>query len=412
MTKFKHHILKLIFICIISSYCFTSVGQVFDFLEGKDKVSIPFEYSHNFLLIEARFQNVVPLTLMFDTGAEHTILFDKVYTELFNIPYDRKIKIYGADLSQELFANVARNVRLAIDGIANIPRDIVVLDEDYYHLKEITGINIDGIISTSFFNNMVIKIDFKKGLLTLYNPATFKAPKNFTECDVEFFKRKPYINTTAKLQNGTSLDLKLLIDSGAALPLLLHANSHSSLEIPENVITGKLGVGLGGSIEGFMGRIKSLNFSDFNFSEIITSFQDLSESKLAKNQVKRNGLIGTQILSRFTIIFNPITQKVYFKPRKSLKKAFKFDKSGMIIYAFGPNLNDYVVQGIIPNSAAELAGIQVGDKIKRVGIVSTNFMKLSDLLLKFQKKAGKKIKLKIQRGEDIIHKRLILKDLL
>jgi hypothetical protein len=209
---------------------------------------------------------------MFDTGAEHTILFDKVYTELFNIPYDRKIKIYGADLSQELFANVARNVRLAIDGIANIPRDIVVLDEDYYHLKEITGINIDGIISTSFFNNMVIKIDFKKGLLTLYNPATFKAPKNFTECDVEFFKRKPYINTTAKLQNGTSLDLKLLIDSGAALPLLLHANSHSSLEIPENVITGKLGVGLGGSIEGFMGRIKTLSFSDFNFSEIITSF--------------------------------------------------------------------------------------------------------------------------------------------
>jgi hypothetical protein len=386
MTRFKHHILKLIFICIISSYYTSSVGQVFDFLEGKDKVSIPFEYSHNFLLVEVRFQNVVPLTLMFDTGAEHTILFDKVYTELFNIPYDRKIKIYGADLSKELFANVARN--------------------------EITGINIDGIISTSFFNNMVIKVDFKKSLLTLYNPATFKAPKNFTECDVEFFKRKPYINTVAKLQNGTSLDLKLLIDSGAALPLLLHANSHSSLEIPENVITGKLGVGLGGSIEGFMGRIKSLNFSDFNFSEIITSFQDLSESKLAKNQVKRNGLIGTQILSRFTVIFNPITQKVYFKPRKSLKKAFKFDKSGMIIYAFGPNLNDYVVQGIIPNSAAELAGIQVGDKIKKVGIVSTNFMKLGDLLLKFQKKAGKKIKLKIQRGEDVIHKTLILKDLL
>jgi C-terminal processing protease CtpA/Prc len=122
--------------------------------------------------------------------------------------------------------------------------------------------------------------------------------------------------------------------------------------------------------------------------------------------------VKSLLLSRFTIIFNPITQKVYFKPRKSLKKAFKFDKSGMIIYAFGPNLNDYVVQGIIPNSAAELAGIQVGDKIKRVGIVSTNFMKLSDLLLKFQKKAGKKIKLKIQRGEDIIHKRLILKDLL
>jgi len=393
-------------------HSFSSDGQVFDFLEGKDKVSIPFEFKHNFLLIEVRFQNVVPLTLMFDTGAEHTILFDKVYTELFNIPYDRKIKIYGADLSKQLFANVARNVRMAIGGIANIPRDIVVLDEDYYHLKEITGINIDGIISPSFFNNMVIKIDFKKNLITLYNPVAFKAPKTFEESEVEFFKRKPYINTTAKLQDGTTLNLKLLIDSGAALPLLLHANSHSSLEIPENVISGKLGVGLGGAIEGFMGRIESLNFSKFKFSEIITSFQDLSDSKIAQNEINRNGLMGTQILSRFTVIFNPITEKVYFKPRKNLKKAFKFDKSGMIIYAFGPHLNDFIVQGIIPNSAAEMAGIKIGDKIKRVGIISTKLMKLGDLLVKFQKRPGKKVKLKIQRGEDIIHKTLILKELL
>lgn len=412
MALFKHHILKLI---IFSTFCLLSYhgkGQVFDFLEGKNSVSIPFEFKHNFILVEVKFQNVVPLTMMFDTGAEHTILFDKVYTELFNLPYDRKIKIYGADVSRELYANVVRNIQMNVDGIANIRRDIVVLEEDYYHLKEITGVNIDGIISTSFFNNMVCKVDFKKNILTLYNPAKFKAPSNFVGVDVEYYKRKPYMNTTAELLDGTSMSLKLLLDSGAALPLLLHANSHESLEIPENTITGKLGVGLGGTIEGFMGRIRNLRFSEFEFKEIVSSFQDLTESKISKNIIKRNGLIGNQILSRFTLIFNPITQKVYFKPRKSLKKAFKYDRSGLIIYAFGPNLNDYIVQGIIPNSPAEIAGIQVGDKIKKVGIISAKLINLSELLLKFQKREGKKVKLKIQRGENIIHKTLILKDLL
>ncbi|MEL6988372.1 MAG: aspartyl protease family protein, partial [Bacteroidota bacterium] len=188
MTLTKAISLKVI---IISFFLFSSstlTAQVFDFLNGKNSVDIPFEFSHNFLLVEVKFQNVVPLTMMFDTGAEHTVLFDKVFTDLFNVPYDRKIKIFGSDLSQELYANVARNVYLNVDGLADIPRDIVVLEEDYYHLKEITGINIDGIISTSFFNNLSFKIDFKRNIITLYNPQVFKAPSNFDVADADYIK--------------------------------------------------------------------------------------------------------------------------------------------------------------------------------------------------------------------------------
>ncbi|MEL6987372.1 MAG: PDZ domain-containing protein, partial [Bacteroidota bacterium] len=220
-----------------------------------------------------------------------------------------------------------------------------------------------------------------------------------------------YIDTSTTLDNGSTLDLRLLLDTGAALPLLLHANTHPELVVPENVIMGKLGVGLGGVIEGFMGRISSLEFSEFKFTEIVSSFQDLSKSKLDSTTIVRNGLIGNQILSRFTLLFDPINEKVYFKPRKKLNKPFKYDRSGLIIYAFGQNLKDYIVQSIIPNSPAEEAGIQVGDKIKKVGILPVGFLSLGELLQKFQRKEGKKIRLKIQRGDEIITKTLILRNL-
>ena len=409
----KTILIKLIIICCFFLLPETGHAQVFEFLKGQKSVSIPFEYKYNFILIEVKLQNVLPLTLMFDTGAEHTILFDKVHADIFGIKYSNRIRVYGSDLSKELYANVARNVKIELEGIANIPRDIVVLDEDYFHLKEITGINIDGILSNSFFNNMVVKIDYKRQMLTVTDPREFKVPNKFSVMDIDYHKRKPYINSEIVLGNGDVIELSLLIDSGAALPLLLHANTNKNIEIPENVINGKLGVGLGGEIEGFMGRIKQMKFYEYEFKEIVSSFQDLSESKLSQMQIVRNGLIGNQILSRFNIILDPIREKMYVKPnRKKLTKPFKYDKSGLVIYAFGDHLNDFVIQNVHEGSPADEAGFKAGDLIKRVGIVSAKSMNLVNLLSKFQKKAGKKLKIKILRDGEKINKTLILRDLI
>jgi predicted aspartyl protease len=47
-----------------------------DLLGGKNRIEIPFTESNGLLMINLRMNNV-PLTFLFDTGAENTILFKK-----------------------------------------------------------------------------------------------------------------------------------------------------------------------------------------------------------------------------------------------------------------------------------------------------------------------------------------------
>ena len=89
-----------------------------DLLQGKHKVTIPFRYIHNFIVLDARIFGTIHVQFIFDTGAEHVILFKREYTDVLQIPYDKRIPVMGSDRSQEIFALITRNGVLEITGLA------------------------------------------------------------------------------------------------------------------------------------------------------------------------------------------------------------------------------------------------------------------------------------------------------
>jgi len=70
-------------------------------LDGKRKVTIPFRYVHNFIILQVKLYGVLPVNLIYDTGAEHVIIFKRQYTDILQVPYDKRIPIMGADLSRK-----------------------------------------------------------------------------------------------------------------------------------------------------------------------------------------------------------------------------------------------------------------------------------------------------------------------
>ena len=110
-----------------------------------------------------------------------------------------------------------------------------------------------------------------------------------------------------------------------------------------------------------MGKINSLAFGPFIFNNLLVSYQDLDSDIAKNNQNTRNGIIGNQLLFRFRIIIDYPGEKIWLKPKKKFDKPFKFDRSGMSVFAIGPRLNRFMVKSIIPGSPAEEAGIKSGD---------------------------------------------------
>jgi C-terminal processing protease CtpA/Prc len=88
------------------------------------------------------------------------------------------------------------------------------------------------------------------------------------------------------------------------------------------------------------------------------------------------------------------------------------DKSGLIIFAAGRELNEFVIQSVIEDSPAAEADIRPGDVITRIQGFPSRFYTLDHISHILQKKNGKKIRLAVKRGDVEIKKRFRLRELI
>lgn len=381
-------------------------------LPGENKVDIPFEFQGKFIVINVTFERFFPLRLIFDTGAEHTILTQKKIADMILAPYDRQITIMGADMMTELHADIARRVRLDMPGV-EMQQDILVLGEDYFHLDEIMGEHIHGIMGASIFRNYVVKINYNQQVITLYNPATFKAPtRKYTRHEIQLERNKPYINSQIKLSGDTSIQTKLLLDTGAGLSLLLYANSHTGLVLPEHILKANIGSGLGGFLEGYVGRVTDFEFCGYPFRHLITNFQDVSDIQDSTTYSNKQGIIGNDLLSRFNLILDFPGEVLYVQPNRHFKTNYNYDRSGLSLIATGTNLNKMIVSYVLKNSPGDETGILEGDEIVSINGNPTAILRLNGCLDKLQGKPGKKMRLRIKRNGEKLVKVLVLRELI
>jgi len=364
----------------------------------RNKIEIPFQLEQDFIIISLLFNNTLPLKFIFDTGAEQTILTERRITDFLQIEYNREFSVLGADQSTVLKAYLVRGIQLRLDKFQVSNKSILVLDEDYFEFEKFTGLQIHGILGADIFRTYAIKIDYEKKIITLIPHQKFDPPgKNFTQIPIELFRNKIYVQATATLEDKTSLPLKLLLDTGAGLSVLLYTDTHPDLKVPSKIINSQIGFGLGGFLEGYVGRVESIEMSPFKFNGVTTNFQELGDLFDSTLTNDRNGILGNQILMRFTVVIDYVRGNLYLKPEKEYQKPFKFDKSGLMLIAGGKYLSDFFVNKIIANSPAEKSGLKPGDRILSINGIPKNFMTLDFLIEKLKKRNGKKIKLKVDR---------------
>lgn len=382
-------------------YAYQANAQLMGFKlpKGKNKVEIPFEFTNNFIVINVTFNEAFPLKFIFDTGSENTILIKKEFTDILNISYDREFKVVGSDYQTELTAYLARGVDIDLPNLPGPNLDLLVLDKDYFKFEEFIGMPIHGILGMDLFKVFTIEIDYSRKMLILHKVDNFKVPnKRFTHLKIDVHRNKAYLTAQAEIKKDSTTDIRLLLDTGASLALLLHNDSSNDIILPEKLVPGKIGNGLSGIIEGFVGRISTLNINKFKFNNVITNFQEVGQQTESLDEFDRNGIMGNEILSRFTVIFDLSRSNIYFKPIKRYNRGFKYDKSGLLLIASGKNLKEFIVKDVMHNSPAAKAGILEGDKIKKLNLLPAVFYDLRTITQAFQKRTGKKFRLVVERG--------------
>lgn len=379
--------------------------------EFKRSVRFSFQNVQNFILLDVKMEGILPTHFIFDTGSEYTVILKRELAYLLNMDYFKSIPLYGSDLTSVVYAFISRNANLNIDDKLLIRSNVLVLEEDFVHLDEMLGMQIDGILGANIFNRYVLHLNNKKKYIEFIKSDYFSPPKGFIELPIEIHKGKPYLVTNVGLNGEQKQTLKFLIDSGSAIPLLLYNNTSQHIDLPETVIPGNLGIGLGGQLEGFMGKVDELEFGPYSFSNLITSFQDFEIDSTQQLYLNRNGLIGNALLSRFDIYIDYTKEKLYIRANKDFDKKFRIDKSGLVLVATGESFNNIVVHRVLKGSPADLAGVQEGDELHKFNRWPAYFFDIHSVSYKLSGKEGRNIKLNLRRDGQHVKVQFKLKSL-
>ena len=138
----------------------------------------------------------------------------------------------------------------------------------------------------------------------------------------------------------------MLVDTGASLPLLIYTDTDTALTVPPNSIPGNVGRGLGGYLSGYRGRIKSLEFSDFEFGE------------LAGMEI--HGILGASFFRQFVIEIDYQNENITFiKPKHFDRKRKRYQKLDVEIFKNKPYL--YANMNMMGDSSQKVKLLKTGD---------------------------------------------------
>jgi hypothetical protein len=376
-----------------------SQGLGFSLANGKKKVEIPIEIYNNLIVVPVVLNGALPLKFILDTGVRTAILTEKTFSDILNLSYSRKYTISGPGGEQIIDAYITNNVSLELPGVSGRGHALLVLGQDYLELRNYLGTDVHGILGYELFSRFIIEVDYEKKLLTLMLPKNFKRKRKFQSLPIKIEDTKPYITTSVVLADGTQLSAKLLVDSGASHGLMLEPTSDERIVFPANTISSIIGRGLGGEITGKIGRIQSLKLGAYEIKHVIANFPDPNSyfDSLKLGATARNGAIGGEVLSRFTVIFNFPAEEIYLAKNSSFKKKFHYNLSGLTVKAKGSRLNVFEVTEVRKESVADVAGVLAGDLIISINGINTSGLDLNSINGFFNFKPGKKIHLIVDR---------------
>jgi hypothetical protein len=381
----------LLNLAIIILFAGDVFSQKFEFIGNRKRESLAFRMIKNQMVIQLHINEKGPFNFILDTGVGLVLISDPKLIDSVSFQNLRSIYISGLGEGEKLSALISPAVELRIGNTIakNIPA--AILKKDVFELSNYVGIPIHGLIGYEFFRSFIVRLNFATSTITIFQPERSYIPRKGSRIPLSIEERKPYINTNLQLKSGKKLLAKLVIDTGAGHPVSLETMDGVPFELPEERIRGNLGVGLSGPINGYIGRISSLQLGKYTLNSIITAFPDYEDVSSRVFSINRNGNMGLAIIKRFHVVFDYNRSAMYVKPIAMLKEPFEHDMAGIEISSAGENYDRIIITRVEPLSSAAQVGLMNGDEILAINFKPVTEMSLTEIENLFRSKNGRNL---------------------
>ena len=324
----KRFICYCLFILVSGNLCLAQAA--FHVQNKRQTTKVKFKLINNLIIIPVEI-NGITLSFLLDTGVSKPIIFSFLnVSDTLNIRETETLFLRGLGEGEAVKALKSKNNMVKIGDAIKLNQDLHELFDADLNLTPRLGVPVHGVIGFDLFKDLIIEINYARKYMTLTNPEQFK-PRPCKNCEVlnlEFHNNKPYLNAEIS-ENGNTIPVKLLIDSGGSDALWLFENDSLGIKSKPNYFNDFLGYGLSGSVYGKRTTIDALHLKSFILKNANVAYPDNASISSAKKIKSRNGTVAGNILKRFNLIFDYQNATVTLKKNGLFKESFSYNKSGI-----------------------------------------------------------------------------------
>jgi hypothetical protein len=372
--------------------------------------SIPFEMVGSYVVIRVRINDSSVLNLILDSGIRNTIITELMSGDKISLNYSNVKELMGLGGGEHLEAYASNYNTLKIGKLKLNYKTVYVLKNDIFNLSKHTGTKINGLIGVDFFQDYAIEIDYTAKRVRFFESKSFDTPKGYEVLPITIETQKMFVDLSVLESDTTHKTVKMMIDTGAELGAWFQTSSKESVHLPSKWIRGTIGEGFNGLITGKYAHLPQICFGNFCLKNPIVSFPDSLTINGIIAVSKRDGTIGSQLLSRFNLIIDYKDKKLYFKPNENFNNKYSYNIAGIEIVQITPYVTLSEVLDVWANSPAELAGVKKGDQINEVNGTTAFEMTVGEIRKIFETPSKTPLRLRLMRGNKEIKVEIEMKD--
>jgi len=323
-----------------------------------------------------------------DTGATYCVLDSSLREKLGRV---RRVQRTVIGKTTRALRAYRLKARLSVSGVP-VPGDSDVLCLDLEQVRQVTGLEIRGILGMQFLRNHVLRLEFDRRKAQLL-PAGVRPGRDWgrqlslREGDLLLC---PYVMVFV----GGAGARPFLVDTGArGIGMVARAAFEGAArgKKVETVTATALGAERSRSARG-----SAISIGGFGVPNPV-----LTEGE--------QNITGLEMLSRFTVTLDFPRGKIYLAPGQRFGAVDPGYPSGLRLMKDGGRV---LVHSVLDNSSAAKAGVERGDRLLECNGRRAEAWALAELrALGAEGKVGE-MTLKLRRGKRDLEKKLVLRDLI
>jgi len=373
---------------------------------------IPFEMVGTYVVLKVKINENPPLNLLLDSGIGTTLITELTAGDsvVFDKTYKTILKGLGAGIDMQAWVSDSNTLKISRFKLSD--QTIMVLEADIFNLSKHTGTKMNGILGADFFDNQIVRVDYTNKCIYLYDAGSFAPPKGFVSVPISMEGHKMFMEVPIQDANGRIRTVRMLIDTGAELTAWFRSYGNNPVPVPSRKIRGYIGRGLSGDIEGSLGRLSKIWIGDFLLTNPVVAFPDSVSISGTSINAQREGTVGSQLLSRFDLIFDKAGKKLYVKPNYMYKMPFPYNMAGVEVVQDNETYQLPQVLNVWENSPGQEAGVKAGDFILEINGYNGFKISINEIKNIFETRSKSTVLLILLRDGKAIHVKLKLKNVL